>query len=410
MSQLTVIGVAEDGCLSLTSKAVNSVASAEVLAGHARHKVWFPQFRGEFLDMSMGFNAWLSAIESRLDDGLQVVVLASGDPLFFGIGAMLNKRLSLKARVIPSLSSMQLACAELGWPWQEASFISLHGRERFGLTARLQSTELCALLTDGVNTPVSIAQHLLEFNQLDWQVAVCEQLGSTQQRVRCYSVEQLAQLNASEFDTLNIVMLKRGTQERWGGFGIFSHDDDFAKKVPKRGLISKFAVRNQSVAWLRLGQSDTFWDIGSGSGSVAIELAKQAHHGEGWAIESEQECIEVIEQNLRSHSVDNVKIVHGKAPEFLHSFSRPNGVFIGGSRGEMSAILSTSWEALLDKGRIVVSAVTLETQQQVQQWAEQNQLQYQLQVINISNAQPLAGYQRLQADNPVYLYVFNKNN
>lgn len=409
-AQLTVVGIAGDGCLSLTSKAVNSVANAEVLAGHARHKVWFPQFQGEFLDMAMGFNAWLSAISSRLDDGLQVVVLASGDPLFFGIGSTLQQRLGVSARYIPSLSSMQLACAELGWPWQQASFVSLHGRPLFGLTSALQHTDLCAVLADETNHPARIAQHLEQYNQQNWRVAVCEQLGSAKQRVRQYSVAELAKLSSDEFDPLNVVLLQRGLNERWGGYGVFASDDDFAKKVPKRGLISKYAVRNQAIAWLRLAPTDCFWDIGSGSGSVAIELAKQAYKGKGWAIESEIECIEAITHNLQSHSVDNVALIHSKAPLGLENFDAPNGVFIGGSRGEMTDILNVAWQVLQVNGRIVVSAVTLETQQQVQAWAELNNQQYQLQVLNVANTQPLAGYQRLQAENPVYLYVFHKNN
>jgi precorrin-6Y C5,15-methyltransferase (decarboxylating) len=403
-----VVGVPEDGCLSLTSRAVNVVATARVVAGHPRHREWFPQFKGSFLDMSQVFSGWLAQVLEESEEG-GVVVLASGDPLFFGIGTTLLKKLPAdELAFIPTQSSAQLAFARLGLPWQEAGFLSCHGRERSGLVSRMQQGELFAILTDAKNSPQQIAAYLMEYNQPDWRLTVCEQLGATDERISAFSVAELAQRTES-FAGLNILVAQRQSDALWGGHGQFAADSAFEKRMPKQGLITKQAVRHLALTSLSPNRTDVVWDIGAGSGSIAIEAAKFAWQGKVYALECNPDCYSAVEANIRAHSTDNVTLVRSKAPDGLAELPAPDAVFVGGSRGNMDAILATAWQALNENGRLVVSAVTMDTVVEVYNWAKSRELEFDARLINVSSTQPLAHYLRYQAENPIHLFSVTKN-
>ncbi|SON53061.1 precorrin-6y C5,15-methyltransferase (decarboxylating) subunit CbiE [Vibrio tapetis] len=412
---VTVIGVPEDGCLSLTSRAVNRVEKARVLAGNTRLLEWFPQFKGTVLNMEVGFSTWLAQVLEESEEG-GVVVLASGDPLFFGIGSTLLKRLpNDELRFIPSPSSMQLACSRIGLAWQDAKSVSLHGRSQHygsiqGLSSQMQQGDLFCLLTDKQNHPARIANHLLKFNNANWQVWVAENLGGTTENISEWTVSSLAE-SEREFDSLNVVILKRHLNpdiQAWGGLGQYASDDDFEKRMPKRGLITKQSVRHLALCSMRIKPTDVVWDIGTGSGSVAIEAAKQCAQGQVFTLESNPDCYPSIEANIQAHSTDNVTLVKQKAPLGLDDLPQPSSVFIGGSRGQMDSILDTVWQRLANKGVLVASAVTVDSVSEIYSWAKRHGVAVQVQLVSISNGVPLAHYTRYQADNPIHLFIFNK--
>ncbi|WP_413110274.1 precorrin-6y C5,15-methyltransferase (decarboxylating) subunit CbiE [Thaumasiovibrio sp. DFM-14] len=410
MASISVIGVPEDGCLSLTSKAVNEVAQSRIIAGHPRHLAWFPQFQGDFLDMTQGFSTWLSQVIEESEEG-GVTVLASGDPLFFGIGSTLLKHLPAEdLRFIPTQSSPQLAFSRLGIAWNQAQFLSVHGRKLDGIAAQMQSGNLFAILTDDKNTPQVLAAHLKQFNQCYWTLSVCEQLGGLDEKVTRFTVEELAEAS-HQFDKLNMVVAQRNQRSslfEWGGFGQFAADSSFSKRMPKNGLITKQSVRNLALTQLKITPDDVVWDIGAGSGSIAIEAAKFAYKGQVFAVECNSPCFEVIEANCQAHATDNVALVKQQAPSGLVDLTDPNAVFVGGSRGAMNDILTQVWQRLHSNGRLVVSAVTVDTVGEVYQWSKTNNIEMDAQLIHVSHLQPLAHYQRYQADNPIHLFTFNK--
>ncbi|MFA0440879.1 precorrin-6y C5,15-methyltransferase (decarboxylating) subunit CbiE [Vibrio sp. 10N.222.51.C12] len=404
---ITVVGVPEDGCVSLSSKAVNVVSQARVVAGHPRHFDWFPQCKGQFLDMSHHFSSWLTQVIEESSEG-GVVVLASGDPLFFGIGSTLLKHLPKEdVAFIPTQSSPQLAFSRLGIPWNNARYFSLHGRELTGVVSQMQSGDLYVLLTDHNNTPQKIASHFALFNQVHWKLSVCEQLGGIAEHIASFSVEELAN-SQREFDPLNIIVAQRLDDSRWGGHGQFASDDSFQKRLPKNGLITKESIRNLVIAQLKVRANDVVWDIGSGSGSIAIEAAKIACEGKVYAVECNVDCFESVDANCRSHSTDNVKLIKQKAPAGLSDLPSPDSVFIGGSRGQMKSILELCWHRLQSSGRIVASAVTFDTVNEIYQWLKDNDVSFDVQLINISHLQPLAHYHRYQAENPIHLFCLTK--
>jgi precorrin-6Y C5,15-methyltransferase (decarboxylating) len=410
---ITVVGVPEDGCPGLTSRAVNAVMQARIVAGHARHLEWFPQFNGTFLDMSIGFGEWLNRLIDLSEEG-GVVVLASGDPLFFGIGNTLLKKLSAnELEFIPSVSAAQLAFSRIGLPWQQARFTSCHGRtglaDGCGLVSQLQQGDLFAILTDANNSPQKIAQHLMRYQQSQWQLYVCEQLGGVNERVSCFQVAELAE-SEQRFDPLNILVAQyTGTSgKRWGHYGQFATDDSFLKRTPKAGLITKQPVRNLVLTALSLHSKSIFWDIGAGSGSVAVEAAKMCWQGKVFAIECNPDCFDSIDANRCAHGTDNLLLIRQKAPAGLDELPAPDAVFVGGSRGQLTQILDTAWRRLKSQGRIAVSAVTLDTVAEVYQWAKTSHIDLHCQLVNVSETQPLAHYQRYQAQNPIHLFVMTK--
>ncbi|PVZ72265.1 precorrin-6y C5,15-methyltransferase (decarboxylating) subunit CbiE [Pelagibaculum spongiae] len=408
MALITLIGVPEDGCNSLSSKAVNAACSARVLAGHSRLMQWFPQFNGKKLLMDDGYKVWLDQLIDEAEEG-DIAVLASGDPLFFGIGDKLDQLFPGQLKVIPSPSSMQLACSRLVLPWQNCRAISLHGRPLKVLVSRMQQNDLFAILTDTKNTPQIIARHLLQFNQADWQLTVCQNLGGQSEQVDSFSVGQLASVE-SDFSGLNIVIAKRNSskQKKWSGQGQYAQDDQFAKRMPKKGLITNRSVRHLALTEMQIQPEHCIWDVGAGSGSVGIEAAKQAWQGEVFSIEANSQCYEGIEANRLAHATDNLQLIKGMAPDALINLPRPNAVFIGGSRGAMNRILDVCWQRLLDDGVIIATAVTLDSVSELFQWAKKQNIQPQVQLINVSYSAPLAHYIRYQAENPIHLFSFSK--
>ncbi|CAM2863885.1 precorrin-6y C5,15-methyltransferase (decarboxylating) subunit CbiE [Vibrio rarus] len=408
MANITVVGVSEDGCMSLSSRAVNAVSKARVVAGHSRHMAWFPQFSGNFLDMSQGFSAWLNEVIDQAEEG-DVVILASGDPLFFGIGATLLKRYPLdEVLFIPSQSSAQLAFARLGLSWSGAQFLSCHGRQRAGMVAQMQSGDLFAILTDSTNTPQNVAKHMQEFNETGWKLTVCEQLGAVSENITSFTVQALVNCD-TPFDTLNIIIAQRQAPALWGGHGQFACDDSFVMRMPQKGLITKQAVRHLALTHLRIQSHDIVWDIGAGSGSISIESGKFATQGKVYAVECNPSCFEHINANMRSHGTDNVQLIAKSAPDALVDLPSPDAVFIGGSRGAMHDILTLVWDRLNLGGRLVVAAVTMDTVVDIYQWAKSKNLNFDAQLVNISHTQPLAQYLRYQAQNPIHLFSIVKS-
>ncbi|GAB3527028.1 precorrin-6y C5,15-methyltransferase (decarboxylating) subunit CbiE [Photobacterium alginatilyticum] len=406
---ITIVGVPEDGCISLTSRAVNAVAQARVLAGHPRLLHWFPQFKGRLLPMDNGFRPWLNQLIDESEEG-EVVVLASGDPLFYGIGSTLRKQFDLRELCfIPSPSSMQLAFSRLGLPWQDARSLSLHGRKMAGLVCQLQQGDLFVILTDSTNTPSVIAQHLLHYRETSWQLSVCEQLGAPGERITVYRVAELAELSGDEFDPLNVIIAERTAPGFWGEYGQFADDDAFEKRMPQRGLITKQPVRHLALAEMRLRPATTVWDIGTGSGSIAIEAAKQCWQGSVYTVECNEACYPAIEANIAGHGTDNVTLLKGRAPEALAGLPVPDAVFVGGTRGAMGDILSHCWQQLTEQGVLVVTAVTIDSVVEIHQWSKLNRLNPKVQLASVSQGVPLAHYTRYQAENPIHLFIFNKS-
>jgi precorrin-6B C5,15-methyltransferase / cobalt-precorrin-6B C5,C15-methyltransferase len=399
---VTVVGLGADGCAGLSARAASAVAAATVLVGGERHLAFFPQFRGERIVIDRQLSQALDRV-ALLADEEPVCVLASGDPLFFGIGARVAERVGAEhVEFIPHPSSIQWAFARAGLPWEDAAFLSLHGRGRAGLVARLRERRKVACLTDRQNTPAAVARHLLAHGETAWQAWVCERLGGPGERVRSLALGALA--TCEDVDPLNVLLLVR-SDPAWRPPSAlpFLADDAFEQRSPRRGLITKREVRCLSLAALRLRRDCVVWDVGAGSGSVGIEAALVATEGRVYAVERDPEAAARCRRNACAHGADNLVVVSGTAPEALAALEAPDAVFVGGSGGHLDAILAACAGRLRRGGWIVVNAVTLETLAEARRAYSDAGLACEVALVSVSRGVPLAGRTRLDPLSPVYV-------
>jgi precorrin-6Y C5,15-methyltransferase (decarboxylating) len=404
---VTVVGIGADGCVGLSSRAVNAVARAQVLVGGQRQLDFFPQFSGTRLALRGGLDGVLDRV-AALAEEQNVCILASGDPLFFGIGSRVIERLgAAHVEVIPQPSSVQLAFARAGLSWDDATCLSLHGRPLEGLLTRLRRLSKVAILTDPENTPARIAAHLLDHGQSGWHGWLCENLGGPAERVQQLPLPALAQ--TCDTAALNLLLLVRSAPDwRPPPLVPFLPEEEFARRMPRQGLITKREVRLLSLAALALREDSVVWDIGAGSGAVAIEAALLAPAGRVYAIECDPEGVALCRDNLRSHGVDNVRVVAGLAPEALADLGDPDAVFVGGSKGSMARILEVALARLRPGGRLVVNAITLENAGEAYQTLRRLGLVPEVTLLQVSRSRPLARYLRYEALNPIQIFAVEK--
>ncbi|MEI1278497.1 precorrin-6y C5,15-methyltransferase (decarboxylating) subunit CbiE [Leptospira venezuelensis] len=408
MKAVTVIGIGDDGCVGLSSKAMGAVARARILAGGERHLDFFPQFDGERIIIKNDIVRTAEKI-AELSAEHTICVLASGDPLFFGIGNLILKKVGRDhVEFIPAPSSVQTAFSKIGVKWDDASFLSLHGRPIEGFITKLQNVSKVACLTDEINSPSKIAKYLLNFYETDWNAFVCENLGGKEEKVREFELDTLAE--TPSISDLNVLILIR-KDPNWKPSPLlpFLGEDEYAKRLPKKGLITKKEVRILSLSALEIRPDSLVWDIGAGSGAVSIEAARIAREGKVYAIEVDLEGIEICQQNILSHKADNVFLIHGKAPQALEDLPSPDCVFIGGSKGNLKEIIELSFNRLSSGGCLVANAITLDNVSEAYKTFRDMDLIPEVSLINISRSQKLADYLRYEALNPIHIFKIRKS-
>lgn len=288
-----------------------------------------------------------------------VLVFTSGDPLFYGLGQTLKSRFPAKEIVFfPALSSLQLCFARFGIPWNDAAFLSLHGRSFNDLRSVLHKSKIF-VLTDRENSPQKIAQHLIDNlpdSELDtYKMHVGVKLGMEGEQLHSGTVPEISN---KRFDQPNCLIIQRniGKNERPGNFGLVETEIRHS-----RGLITKNEVRAAVLHALRLPSNGVFWDVGAGSGSISIEAALLNPALSVFAIERKQEEIDNITCNRDRYKCWNISVCQGKAPEILKKLPAPDCVFIGGSGGSLAEIINVITHKNLKVDRIVVTGVIQDT-------------------------------------------------
>ena len=406
---VSVVGIGNDGCASLTSRALTAIECATWLVGGERQLAFFPQFRGEriVLKEGAGITTAIDRIAMAASES-NVCVLASGDPMFFGIGGLVVKKIGAEhVEIIPQPSSIQWAFARVGMKWDDAAVLSVHGRPADGFLTRLRSLAKLAVLTDETTSPPVLAERMRTHGEIGWRAFVCENLAGPDERVRAFTIEALAA--ATDIGPLNVLLLERVDPLWRPPTSIpFLHEDAFAKRVPKKGLITKREVRLLSLAAMAIRRDSVVWDIGAGSGSVSIEAAMLAPLGRVYAVEIDPEGVEICLDNVRTHAVDNVRVVAGRAPEALADLETPDAVFVGGSKGSMEEIIDVALERLKPGGRLVVNAITLENAGEAYQSFRKREIVPEVTLLQISRGEPLARYLRYEALNPIQIFAVTR--
>ncbi|CAG34950.1 bifunctional cobalt-precorrin-7 (C(5))-methyltransferase/cobalt-precorrin-6B (C(15))-methyltransferase [Desulfotalea psychrophila] len=299
--------------------------------------------------------------EIRATEG-EVAVLASGDPLFYGIGASLLRHFGEEDLLFyPGLSSIQRACALFKIPWHDAQLISLHGREANHIPGMILPHRKSLILTDGRNSPNSIAREILNYLLLiedkeltkRIELRVGENLGTEEEWLFTGSLQEAAE---TSFAPLNVLCVLIAEQKKLPSLGLIEEEI-----CHSRGLITKNEVRAASLHRLQLPTSGVLWDIGAGSGSVSIEAARLSPGLTIYSVEHKEEEIANIKANIRKFATYNVIPILGRAAALMEKLPLPDRIFVGGSGGELGKIIETAKERLPVEGRIVINAVLKKT-------------------------------------------------
>jgi precorrin-6B C5,15-methyltransferase / cobalt-precorrin-6B C5,C15-methyltransferase len=409
---IKVVGIGLDGVEGLTSTVRNIVEQATVLAGSKRHLDYFPNHSAEKIDLT-NIKIGIEAIAQLALENHSVVILASGDPLFFGLGRLLLEHFSpAEIQFYPHFSSVQLAFNRLKIPWQDAQFISVHGRSTDELITFLkQGKEKIAVLTDNYNNPVAIAHLYLALDlPVSYSFYICENLGDQKEKINHFSVDQvteLSNLNSNDFASLNIVILLRQKQKdnlditKLPLIGL--PDSSFLSFSDRPSLITKKEIRLAILGELTLQPQQTVWDIGAGTGSVAIEIARLSPSSQVLAIEKSSMGSNLIAKNCQRFQVNNIININGKAPEVLLNLPAPDRIFIGGSGGNLIDILTICSQKITATGLIVMAFATVENNYQAINWLTNKSWHYRLLQLQISRSTPIHHLTRLTPLNPVTL-------
>lgn len=359
--KIYIVGIGDDGLGGLTAASREIVEKAELLVG-AEHTLRHVQ-TGRAERLTVGADPQ-QVVERLAHEKRRTVVLVSGDPLFYGMARYLCDKLGKdRFEVVPHVSSMQLAFARVKESWEEAYLTSLATHTLDHVAERLRTAEKAGLFTTETITPSHVARALLE-RGIDYFTAyVCENLGSPDERV---TQGELRDLVGQEFSPLNVLILVRKPEvpdrpsEQIGRRLFGNRDEAFMQSRPKKGLITPSEVRSLALAEMDLGPRSIVWDIGAGSGSLAIEAAQIAASGTTYAIEMDVEDVQLIKANAARFQVANLVPVLGRAPEAWAELPDPDAVFLGGTGREVTRLAALAYERLRPGGRMVANTSSLE--------------------------------------------------
>ncbi|MDT9691029.1 precorrin-6y C5,15-methyltransferase (decarboxylating) subunit CbiE [Streptomyces sp. P9(2023)] len=363
-SAISVVGIGADGWDGLPARSRRVLGAAEVLIGGPRQLDLLPaaECPGERI-------AWPSPLRPAVPgllaahEGRSVAVLASGDPMFYGIGRTLAETVGAeRLHVLPHPSSVSYACARLGWAVEAVETVSLVGRALAALTASLHDGRRLLVLSEGARTPAAVAGLLRERGFGGSRMRVLEQLGSDRERI----VNGTAQhWTADPVDALNVIALDlvRSPDALRLGAGPGLPDEAYEHD----GQLTKRYVRAATLAALAPAPGELLWDIGGGSGSIGIEWMRTDRSCRAVAVEKDAVRAERIARNASALGVPALQVVTASAPDGLAALPTPDAIFIGGGL-TAPGLLDACWAALPPGGRLVANTVTLESETLLARW------------------------------------------
>jgi precorrin-6B C5,15-methyltransferase / cobalt-precorrin-6B C5,C15-methyltransferase len=395
---LSIVGIGEDGIEGLTPIARGLIQAAEIVFGGGRHlALAAPLIRGDT-------RPWQNPFERSIDDvlaqrGRDVCVLASGDPFVHGVGSVLLRHIDPRETVaVPAPSTFSLAAARLGWALPETTQLSLHARSLDLIRPHLQpGARVLALTSDGEG-PVALARLLSEIGFGNSRLTALEALGGPRERVRATTA---ADFDLGDVGPLNAVAIEVEASPgarvlaRAPGLpdALFEHD----------GQITKREIRAITLAALSPRRGELLWDVGAGAGSVAIEWMLADPSLRAIAIEARSDRASRIRRNAAAFGVPGLEVIEGVAPAALEGLAQPDAIFIGGgARG----VLDPAVRALRPGGRLVVNAVTIETEALLM--ARRPALGGELTRVAITRVQSIGGREGWRPALPVTQWVWMK--
>lgn len=392
-----VVGLGLEGLASASPRGRRLLARARVIVGTDRHLAMAEECPAERV-------RW-DGVPGHLGDLLAghatvpTVLLASGDPNLFGIGASLVERLGAESVDIePSVSSIQLALARARVPIAGTALLSAHGRPLKAAAGQASAGRRSAILTDPENDPAAVARALRDAGvESEARLVVCERLGGPDERVR---EGTLADPPEAPYDPLSVVVLDRRAVP---GLGLGRPETEYEHEA---GQITKSEVRAISLAALDPGPDDVVWDVGAGSGSVAVEAGRLARYGAVYAVERRPERAEQARRNAARSW--NVEVLTGEAMELLSGLPAPDAIFLGGGGDAIGSLVDLCLRRLGDRpspiaGRLVANLATLESAAEAVAAVRRSGLEWRLSQVAITRGRDLAGRLGWEALNPVQI-------
>lgn len=389
---LSVIGIGDDGPASLSPTARALLETGEILVGGPRQLAMIEGHAGEQLCWRRPLEAMLDEIERRR--GRRVVILASGDPMCFGVGELLGRRFgSHEMRVLPAPSACSLVCARLHWPGTEVETLSLHGRPPEILHRYLQHGARLIVLSHDGTTPGLVAGMLTAKGYGPSRIWVFEHLDGSGERRLEGTAEAWA---ADPGRPLNTIAIECAAAP---GTPVLARipglpDEAFLSD----GMLTKREVRAATLARLVPLPKQRLWDVGAGSGAVAIEWLRAARGSRAIAIEREAARCANITHNAAELGTPELDVVHGEAPACLERLEPPDAIFIGGGAA-VPGLIELCWQGLRPGGRLVANVVTLEGEQALLAWHENRG--GELIRLSLARAGAIGGYRGWRAAMPV---------
>ncbi len=425
------------GIDDITEKQKKIINKADLLIAGSRYLDYFKKIRADKLAIKKDINLIAGEIKLRMAKE-KIVVLASGDPLFFGIGSSLIKKLGRKNIIIhPNVSSVISAFARIKEPWHDVFFISLHGKKvppdfkNFVL-----GRNKIAILTDPVKNPAWIARKLVKENCIDFEFHVFENLGRKEEKI--FHFNDVNEATGLNFKSPSVVILKRKDipdlqvkilkcQSKIKDKSINTNEFKYGRKdrnkivadtenlniypgMPdhlfshEKGLITKAEVRAVVLSKLKLiSDSHVLWDLGAGSGSISIEASKSIPEGSVFAVEKNMDRIFDIKKNIEKFRVPNINIIHANLPDGIEDLSEPDRVFIGGGGRGLLKIIGIAIERLAANGVIVISIVILQNIEPCLNFLIAKGFSTNLVQLQVSCSKPMPFGHRLEALNPVWI-------
>ena len=412
-----IIGILDDGWAGLSDTARSHLQAAACVIGAGRTlDLVRSQLSGERLlkDMDGALGAvplWIAEAHAA---GQRVVILATGDPLCHGIASWLSGKLGPAAiEVLPAVSTLQLAFARFKTPWQDVRIATCHTADTgewfagatpehglYALMRTIARNPRVALFTGPQNTPGRLARALIsagygEDSKLSIACRLC--LPDEEIHLALSPVE----VSQRVFPEPNVVLVERSAAASAPCFGL--DDLEYIQRTPEKGLITKQEARALSLAKLRLRPDAVVWDIGAGSGSVGLEAARLAPLGHVWAIEKNAADAANARANAAQFRVGNYTLCEGKAPQHLDGWPDPDAVFIGGSGGELAALIGLIIGRLKPGGRLVMNFVTLENLATATATLAALKAGWDAVQLQASRSQPILDMHRMAAQNPVWI-------
>lgn len=398
---VSLVGIGLGSAETMTGEAKRACREADLLIGAKRMteavrqegQQVFCAYRGEEI---------LEYIETH-PQYEKVAVVFSGDVGFFSgakdlLAHVKEQEEKLEVRVIPGISSLVYFCAKLHVPWEKVKTVSVHGREE-GLISGVREHPVVFALAGGKNQIAELCKKLMAYGFGDCEIAVGERLSYPDERILRGNVREFCE---RETDSLAVFLIWNRKAER-RAFACGIPDERFCRgKVP----MTKEEVRSISISKLGIWKDAVIYDVGAGTGSVAVEMALQAPDGVVYAVEKNEEAVALLEKNRTIFAADHLKIVHGKAPEALENLPVPTHVFLGGSSGNLKEIL----EIVRKKNqavRVVINAITLETVTETLAYLKEQEISgAEIVSVQTARAREVGRYHMMTGQNPVYVISF----